>query len=195
MHPSPIAEYTYGDFAVATPQPALRDRQIKTSLTRIYQTVLCVLIFSFVWLPPAFSEDTLSENIPPKKTWTMSPVVGLSVFTGLLGVEVQRGSFAFTTGFPGFRAGFRWYLRDPTRSWFVGPVFDRPTTRTDPVTGVKETLGGFAIGVGYRWRSGTDGIFELGGAIGQKYEETRPRLTRMETFHKFPLIGIGYSFW
>ncbi len=64
MRLNPIAEYTYGDFAVTASQPALRDRQIKTSLSRIYPTVLCVLFFRFVESPPAFSEDTFLRTSP-----------------------------------------------------------------------------------------------------------------------------------
>src|SRR5262245_51877193 len=50
---------------------------------------------------------------------TLTPKVGLSNFTGILGFEWQKGPLGLSFGLP-YSGGVRYYFRPDGHSWFVG---------------------------------------------------------------------------
>jgi hypothetical protein len=133
------------------------------------------------------------------KTLYVTPKIGYSLFTGVLGLEVQDRHLAFDIGiFPS--GGVRYYFRPHGHSWFVGLFgsgigYDNDETKDGiAYTHYSNIQGG--AGVGYRWMWRSRWNLELGATVGyEKQYWTSPDAWRWETSIAFsPLATAGFSF-
>ena len=63
-----------------------------------------------------------SETDPRKENWYIGPRIGISPYTGIIGLEIQNRHFALSLGFP-TTVGLKYYFKPYGHSWFVGPRF------------------------------------------------------------------------
>ena len=155
---------------------------------RLFVLILC----GFECVNTAFAART-------DQTWYVTPKIGYSLFTGILGLEVQRDHWAFDAGyFPS--GGVRFYFKPQGHSWFTGVYgsgygYDDNETIDGIAYTHKSAIQGGAAG-GYRWFWRSRWSLELGLAIG--YGETRWTNAYVERIEKGirvnPLLTAGFSF-
>jgi len=124
---------------------------------------------------------------------------GDSLFTGLLGVEVQRNHLAFDFGLP-TSGGIRYYFRPQGHSWFAGLYgsgygYDHDETKDGIAYTHYSNIGG-GVGAGYRWLWRSRWNLELGATAG--YEEEYWTNSYVTRWQKSIIIGpnvlVGFSF-
>lgn len=140
------------------------------------------------------------EPMLPKtaEKWYVGPRIGVSPFTGLLGIEAQREHLAFFAGLAP-RFGMRYYFRFPKHSWFVGAIYSHYSYEEKQGAVLQnKTFTETGPGGGFRWRWGTGWDLELAMALLQVKEEdaatpfTRSKVKKSTVI--FPGVSFGYSF-
>ncbi len=141
------------------------------------------------------SLNTMDGN---KRTF-VTPKIGYSLFSGILGLEVQRGHFALDIGLP-TSGGIRYYFHPSGHSWFTGLYGSGyGLDKDETIDGIKYThysrIGG-GTGGGYRWLWHSGWALELGATVG--YEEEHWTNTFAKRWVKSilfsPLATVGFSF-
>ena len=120
----------------------------------------------------------------------ITPKLGLSHFTGVVGVEGQYSHFGFGVGFP-LTGGIRYYTRPLGHSWFAGLFgtgygYNHDETKDGiTYTHYSDLEGG--AGVGYRWFWHSRWSLELGFTAGYINE------IRTNTFYRRTDTGISIA--
>jgi hypothetical protein len=139
------------------------------------------------------SEQLGGEDQVVKEDWYIGPRIGISWYTGIIGLEIQHHHFAFTAGIPEV-LGVKYYLKPDGHSWFVGGHFMNYSFKKDSGDKKRVTEGG--AGFGYRWRWGTGWDLDL--HFGLAYGEEKETIGLSEITTKYlgirPGISMGYSF-
>ena len=142
----------------------------------------------------------LAGSARAEKEVYVIPKVGISAFTGVLGLEVQYKHFALDVGFPA-SGGLRYYARPSRHSWFggiygMGFGYDHDETR-DGVAYDHASMIQAGVGGGYRWLWRDRWSLELGLAIGNGKERWSNRYgqstERTATF-LWPVAAFGIAF-
>ncbi|MBL0350214.1 MAG: hypothetical protein IPP68_07560 [Elusimicrobia bacterium] len=148
------------------------------------------LIVFVALLPLSARGETSSEQ------WFIGPRIGLSGFTGFIGLETQRNHWGFALGFP-YTIGLRYYFQIPKHSWFTGAFQRTYYSYYDSPTGLSKENKYHENGIGgghrWRWKSGWD--LELDFTVGYGTEQELIGLRRKGTYLSLrPGIAFGYSF-
>ncbi len=107
----------------------------------------------------------------------VSPRIGVSTSSGILGLELQLANFAISAGIVpyGFAAGARFYLNPDQNSWFFGGSGLQLELEGEEVKGEanvdKTTYTSFGGMVGYRWLSPEGWLLSFGLGLGVVQEE------------------------
>ena len=151
-----------------------------------------------------------AETVEPENSeeWFIGPRIGLSTFTGLVGIEVQRKQFGFSIGLlaDGEACGLRYYFSPQGPSWYLGPFlmlseeeysgnfYATSETRETIV----ETMMDVGIGAGYRWRWGSGWDLSIGGGVAYWAKEEKGDTTGHTADSSglwfIPELAFGYSF-
>lgn len=144
-------------------------------------------------------KDKLKKTIP-HEDWYIGPKLGISAFTGILGLEIQYRHLSFSAGIPG-RGGVKYYFSIPRSSWFAGAMYARWSWSDDETADKtlvrKEYITEIGPAFGYRWRWGSGWDLELGlAAIWMKEKTERYNGSRENDsfISAFPCLSFGYSF-
>jgi hypothetical protein len=135
----------------------------------------------------------------PARDWYVTPKLGISAFTGILGLEVQYKHLAFDVGYP-TSGGVRYYFRPERHSWFFGlygtglGYNDDNTKDGITYTHYSKIEGG--VGGGYRWFWHSRWSLELGLTIGagnQNWTSNAVERTEHDVFFT-PVAAFGVAF-
>ncbi len=151
-----------------------------------------------------------AETVEPENSeeWYIGPRIGLSPYTGTLGLEVQWREYAFGIGqIPdGVASGLRYYFSPQKHSWYLGAFLwlaEEEFTGHFHVTPetteqLVEKRSKFGLGGGHRWRWGSGWDLSLGLGVCYRYEEVKGETTGDTVDESdiwyLPEIAFGYSF-
>ncbi len=160
------------------------------------KTISWTAAFFFLALGPVVS-PVQAEGTP--KDSLVTPKIGFSPFTGIVGLEVQHKHLALDLGIP-LSGGIRYYFRPERHSWFAGLYgmgwgYDHDETKDSvPYTHYALITGGAAGGYRWLWRSRWS--LELGLALGyQEQTWTNSTAKRWESsIALWPLAAFGIAF-
>ena len=133
------------------------------------------------------------------KDWYVTPKIGYSNFTGIVGLEVQRRHWALDVGyFPS--GGVRYYFRPQGHSWFAGLFgsgygYDHDETK-DGIAYTHYSRIESGVGGGYRWLWRERWHLELGitaGYIEERWTNTWAKRTDKGIAIN-PMATLGVSF-
>lgn len=148
----------------------------------------------------ASSDKPDAEDTAIRKDWHIGPRIGISPYTGLIGLEVQYKHFAFDAGYPG-NVGIKYYGKPYGHSWFAGAHylhFETDSSDLDDLTGLDGDTDRdeFGLGGGYRWRWGGGWDLSLSAALfyAEEKEESGSAWRRTQLIGIRPGIAFGYSF-
>lgn len=171
-------------------------------MKRLITTLCAFMVFMLVTcgLSSASTEQPDVEDSVIKKDWYIGPRIGLSFYTGIIGIEVQHHHLAFGVGLPG-NIGVKYYVKPDGHSWFLGAYYMHFETASSdfeyaPGYDGDTTWDEGGLGGGYRWRWGTgwDLSLSFAGAYGERKERSGPA-ERIEKFIGIrPGVTFGYSF-
>lgn len=147
----------------------------------------------------ASTEEKSGDDSTVKEDWYIGPRIGISPFTGVIGLEIQYHNFALSGGIPG-NVGLKYYFKPDGHSLFLGGYFlhfkndsnDLPYGGFDGDT--TWTEGGLGFGHRWRWGSGWDLSLCAAIAYGEKEETTGPAWRKTKYIGFRPGIAVGYSF-
>lgn len=161
---------------------------------RISSWIIVLVLFFTVFVSPA-----LADEAQPAPEWRGGPHIGYSPYTGVIGVEVQKGHFGATLGVP-VSLGLRYYLDEQGYRWFVGfhgrhDAYDEDETIDGiPYEDVTFTDAGIGFGYKWRWRNHWDLTANFSVGYGRE-KRTGMYATRTEEYiGLFPGLSLGYTF-
>lgn len=153
------------------------------------------------YVPPmmARDDDARSRRRPPEpepEAAYIGPKIGVSMYTGLVGLEAQFSHISLCIGgIPnGMTGGLKFYFTEARSSWYLGICgWSQKVDEEDDESDSDDSFIG--AGIGYRWRSGTGWDFALGSGIGRIQEGFEGEDGESED-RSFPVIDLafGYSF-
>lgn len=140
-----------------------------------------------------------ADNIEQADALKIGPYIGFSKFSGVIGLELQKGHMGFSLGLPG-NLGLKYYLSENGDRWFVGAYGqymsfdDKKTIDTIQYKDVNSVEAG--LGFGYKWRWKNKINLSASFAIGYEEEErTGDFATRTEkNLWISPGLVLGYLF-
>ncbi len=112
--------------------------------------IFTAFILALLFVAPAFAEEpqTIQE-------WHGGPHIGFSLYTGIIGAEIQKGHYGVTLGIPTC-IGFKYYPDERGYRWFFGIHAMRFSLDEQKAVGnipYNESINTYAgAGFGYRWR-------------------------------------------
>jgi hypothetical protein len=123
---------------------------------RIFIAFIIVLLFA----AQAFAEETPEVQAPAEKPpvaseWRAGPHIGFSPYTGIIGVEIQKGHYGVTLGLPEC-IGFKYYPDERGYRWFYGvhamhfSTDENGTEGFFPYNKITDTM----AGAGFEWGAG-----------------------------------------
>jgi hypothetical protein len=167
--------------------------QLKEAFAPAILGCLLIGILFFAQPPKAYPSEGKSEN------WFIGPRIGVSSFTGLLGLEMQYKRVGVSVGIPN-RAGARYYVFHPGHAGFIG-IFGSKYGFQDDHTIENQFYTDRDImesgaGIGYRWRWGSGWDLEAGLSTIFKKEISSGRSGEYikKSIFLFPILAFGYSF-
>ena len=131
------------------------------------------------------------ERLENKEAWFIGPRIGLSPYTGILGVELQYKHAALTAGWPK-SIGLKYYFVDSGHSGFIGGSFKRYSFVDRYNRNVTQTQ--FGGGPGYRWRWGSGWDLSMSVSFLYLIEGYEGVALDEKGLVIFPGITFGYSF-
>ncbi len=144
---------------------------------------------------PTKQMEIVKKDRLSKKGWFITPRVGVSAFSGVVGAEIQKHNIAFDVGMMilkyrvGTYGGLKYYFSSKRCSWFAGLCMGRATNPEEE--GYGNLL--FGLATGYRWLWSSGWNITLGGGFAlfivkeaDKKDETM--------IIPIPEFAIGYSF-
>jgi len=165
--------------------------------------VFCVIIISLLTaggVSRASTDNPASEASQSMKEWYIGPRIGLSWYTGLLGLELQHRHVALAGGLPG-NIGLKYYINPHGHSLFFGGYFMQFTAETSdlPVYLGSEgetqfTEGGFGGGYRFFWNSGWNVSVSIALSFGKEEERNGPMWRDTYYIGTRPGVAAGYSF-
>jgi hypothetical protein len=118
--------------------------------------------------------------------WLIGGKLGISSFTGMIGLELQKNSWSLNLGRLSFAntIGVKYYFSGLKSSWYVGPFYMQGTR--DEYDELDQAIG---LGGGHRWQY-NNGI-NLGFGVSTFYWEENKN---DDGIAFWPELYFGYSF-
>ncbi|HMX42170.1 MAG TPA: TonB-dependent receptor [Elusimicrobiota bacterium] len=153
-----------------------------------------------VWLitaalfPFSSSAALLGEN----KRWTLSPKIGFSPFTGVLGAEFRWEHLGLGAGYSAF--GVKYYFSRRGSSPYVGPFFSKyRLDHNETIDGIdydRYTHREVGVSGGYQWQWKSRWNLEVGlkySHLRKKWEKS-PRWREEKGNFIGPAVAAGFAF-
>lgn len=157
-------------------------------------SIIIFFVISMVFVLSSFADDA-----PGLHEWRGGPHIGFSLYTGIIGAEIQKGHYGLTLGLPE-SIGFKFYPDERGYRWFYGlHVLKNHIDEKEVIDNIpydKTTVVYSGLGFGYRWRWFDH--LDLSASLSATYvseKRTGPYAKRTEKFlGAYPGITIGYTF-
>ncbi|MBL0350718.1 MAG: TonB-dependent receptor [Elusimicrobia bacterium] len=155
---------------------------------------LGALLVGTVLCPFPSSAALLGEN----KTWTLSPKIGFSPFTGVLGAEFRWEHLGLGAGYS--TVGVKYYFWKSGSSPYVGPFFSKyRLDHNETIDGIdydRYTHREAGVSGGYQWQWQSRWNLEVGlkySRIKKKWEKS-PRWREEKGNFIGPAVAVGFAF-
>lgn len=158
------------------------------------------LIIVFIVLLLGINIHSVSaDDKEPSDALRIGPYIGFSMFTGMIGAEIQKGHMGVSLGLPG-NLGVKYYFDKNGVRWFAGAYAmytsydEKETIDNIEYKDYKSKDGGLGLGYKWRWRNHWD--LSLNCSIGYRVvEQTGDFAVREEeSIVIIPGIIMGYMF-
>lgn len=169
-----------------------RDNIMKRIYLHLIIAIIILCLYNGVALASS-SEDTSSPDDINQDQWYIGPRVGVSMFIGFFGIEVQKGHFAITGGIP-YRLGAKYYFASYGHSPFIGAFYSNYGYDDDDGDDIDVSEGGIGGGYRWRWRDAWEIELNLTAVYIERKEEELFYTETEEKIILFPGITFGYSF-
>ena len=162
--------------------------------TRKFPMVIICFIVSMGFVLSSFADDSAGIH-----EWQGGPHIGFSLYTGIIGAEIQKGHYGLTLGLPE-SIGFKYYPDERGYRWFYGVhVLKNSSDDKEIIDNIpydSKTVVYSGLGFGYRWRwfDHLDLTTSLSATYASE-KRTGPAAKRTEqSLGLYPGITIGYTF-
>jgi len=157
------------------------------------------MILIFLVVSTGFVFSSFAEESPGLQEWRVGPHLGFSLYTGMLGAEIQKGHYGLTLGLPD-SIGLKYYPDERGYRWFYGlhvlKNYLDENKVIDSVPYDRVTVIYSGLGFGYRWRWFDH--LDLTASLSATYiseKRTGPYAKRTEkSLGPYPGITLGYTF-
>jgi hypothetical protein len=157
------------------------------------------MIIIFFTISMVFVLSSFADDSPVLNEWRGGPHIGYSLYTGIIGAEIQKGHYGLTLGLPD-SIGLKYYPDERGYRWFYGLHFmknhidDKEVIDNIPYDSMTTIYSG--LGFGYRWRWFDH--LDLTSSLSATYvseKRTGPYAKRTEKrLGLYPGITLGYTF-
>jgi hypothetical protein len=156
--------------------------------------IIAPFIIAIILASPSFADDT-----PDLKEWRGGPHVGISLYTGVVGAEIQKGHYGVTLGLPTC-IGIKYYPDERGYRWFFGIHTMKYSTDNkesiDNITYDRRRVTNTGAGFGYRWRWFNHLDLTTSLSVTYLNEELTGQFAKRteKSYLLYPGITIGYTF-